>query len=193
MEVWKKVRGYDGYEVSDRGRVRSIDRTIQTTKGLRRYKGRILNQTIATNYLSVMLSVKGNQKRFTVHRLVALHFIPNPLNKEQVNHIDGDRLNNSASNLEWVTQSENMKHAHKIGLIKMSEKQLLALEKNRHKGQMSGRVSVNQYALNGELIKTFHSIVEASKATGISVASISENVRGRNKTGGGYVWRYADK
>lgn len=107
METWKPIEGYEGiYEISDQGRVRNIKRG-----------GRIMAACkVAHGYLAVGLHKEGRGKSFLVHRLVAKAFIPNPDNKEQVNHIDGVKAHNFVNNLEWVTSSENLAHAERIGL-----------------------------------------------------------------------------
>ena len=79
------------------------------------YEGRILSVSENTRYPNVGIGYNGETKTILVHRLVAQAFIPNPENKPNVNHIDGDTHNNHVSNLEWVTQSENVNHAIKIG------------------------------------------------------------------------------
>lgn len=102
MEVWKDIAGYEGwYEVSNMGNVRNVKR------------GRLLTPTMAGYYLRVCLPPRGTKKIYA-HRLVAEAFIPNELNKPCVNHIDGNKENNRADNLEWVTFSENSRHAYHI-------------------------------------------------------------------------------
>ena len=116
MEEWKDIIGYEGlYQVSDLGQVKSIDRFSKHAKGgLRIFKGRILKNKIDSlgKYTRVSLSKFGKIKDFSVHRLVAIVFIPNPFNKEEVNHINGIHNENRKSNLEWVTRSENIKHSY---------------------------------------------------------------------------------
>lgn len=100
-EVWKDIKGYEGlYQVSNLGRVKSVKRNL-TLKPCNRNR-----------YLIVLLSKNGIKKAINVHRLVAQAFIPNPDDKRTVNHIDGNKQNNCVDNLEWCSQSENVKHAY---------------------------------------------------------------------------------
>jgi Mn-dependent DtxR family transcriptional regulator len=118
---WRPVLGYEGlYEVSNYGEVKSLTRKRSCGKGFYYQEERILKQTFTTTgYKKVELSKDGKRKSLKVHRLVAIAFIPNPFNKEEVNHIDGDKINNNVNNLEWVTSSENSIHAIKTGLKKI--------------------------------------------------------------------------
>ena len=119
-ERWKQIAGYEGlYEVSNLGRVRSVERLVgaKFAGGVSRRQGRILVPVLHSfGYLTVTLSKNDRKKRFTIHRLVATAFLPNPLNKPQVNHIDGVPGNAKVTNLEWVTRSENQLHAFRTGL-----------------------------------------------------------------------------
>jgi hypothetical protein len=108
-EIWKPIKGHDGYEISNYGRVKSF---MQTSP-------KILSICTDTlGYERVKLYKDGSYIVQKIHQLVAIHFIPNTKNKPEINHLDGDKSNNHYSNLEWCTRSENMKHACKIGLIK---------------------------------------------------------------------------
>lgn len=119
-EIWKDIPSFEGfYQASDMGRIRSVDRIItykDGRKGL--YKGQIIKQRIGkVGYLMLSVSVGSKIKTFTVHRLIALAFIPNPENKPEVNHKNGKYIDNKLENLEWVTPKENTQHAIRTGLI----------------------------------------------------------------------------
>lgn len=112
-EVWKPVNGYTGlYEVSDKGRIKALPKRIDSGKCHRSWPEHIM-QTAEDNkgYLRTVLSKGGKAKTVKVHRVVAEAFLHNPNGYTQVNHLDGNKHNNAASNLEWCDQSENMLHA----------------------------------------------------------------------------------
>jgi hypothetical protein len=114
-EIWKDVKGYEGlYQVSNLGRIKSIIR-----------KGKILSNK-SHRYISVIFYKNKLRKNIRVHRLVAGAFIPNPENKPQVNHIDGNKKNNNVNNLEWNTQLENIRHAYRTGIKSNKPKQKLS-------------------------------------------------------------------
>lgn len=117
-EVWLPVVGYEGfYEISNKGRLKTVKKTVRTkSNGRHPRKERILNPTInQKGYYHTSLHREASVKWFTIHRLVAQAFIPNPENKPQVNHIDSTPLNNNVENLEWCTHGENMKHGFLYG------------------------------------------------------------------------------
>lgn len=113
-EVWKDIQGYEGYyQVSNHGRVMSMARTIVTTKGTKcEYQKRIKAPALdQKGYNRICLTKNSKPKTFKVHRLVADLFIGNPEQKPHVNHINGNKKDNHYSNLEWVTNRENVSHA----------------------------------------------------------------------------------
>lgn len=116
IEEWRPIQGYEGlYEVSTTGKVRRIADWVGYNNGYRKAIGE-LSQAKSKGYLNVRLCKNGIQKTYRAHRLVAQAFIENPYNYPQVNHIDGNKQNNCVSNLEWVTVSQNNKHARDTGL-----------------------------------------------------------------------------
>lgn len=122
MTEWKDIAGYEGYyQVSDDGLVRSCERTVEDSKCSRTMKGKILHPTEHNGkqpYYYVSLSYGGKVVKRMVHRLVAEAFVPNPDDKPQVNHKDGNVHNNRIDNLEWVTNAENTQHAYDTHLRK---------------------------------------------------------------------------
>ena len=119
LEVWKPIGNYKGlYEVSNFGNVRSLDKNRAYKNTTRNIKGKILKSCNCLGYKILTLSKDNIKTNYRVHRIVAEHFINNPDNKPYVNHIDGNKSNNHYSNLEWVTNQENINHALEMGLIK---------------------------------------------------------------------------
>jgi len=113
-EIWKDVVGYEGYyKISSFGNLMSCDRKVQSkNNSYALKKGKIKKCAITNCYKLAMLSKYNSEKGFSVHRLVAIAFIPNPKNKPEVNHKDGNKLNNHFLNLEWCTRSENAIHSY---------------------------------------------------------------------------------
>lgn len=172
-EIWKDVAGYEGlYEISNLGRVRSKNGILKPQK---RQHG----------YLGIMLYGKGGHKRgfrtFSVHRLVAEAFIPNPNGYPEVNHIDEDKTNNRADNLEWVSRIQNCHHG-------------TALERRVAK-QINGKCSkaIDQYTLDGEFVAHYPSLAEVHRQTGFGQGNICHHLHGKsNYTHAyGYIWKYS--
>lgn len=146
-EVWKDIAGYEGlYQVSNRGRVRSLARVVpHSTGGKLTVSPKILIPKDRNGYDHVSLWKNNKEYRVKVHRLVAQVFIPNPENKPEVNHIDANPKNNVVENLEWVTRRENMRHAINLGLVshpvgeylpysKLTESDVVKMRKLRNSG-----------------------------------------------------------
>ncbi|WP_053032139.1 NUMOD4 domain-containing protein [Staphylococcus haemolyticus] len=121
-EYWKDIKGYEGlYQVSNLGNIKSIDRSIKRSTSLMKLKNKPISQYVGNRgYPMVSLCINGKCKRYLVHRIVAIAFLPNPLNKAYVNHIDGNKQNSNLENLEWSTPTENSIHAHKHGLANVA-------------------------------------------------------------------------
>ena len=126
IESWKPVTGYDGfYEVSNYGKVRSVDRMVKCGNKFLKIFGKELSQAKdAHGYRRVSLTRNGKGKTKKVHRLVAQAFIPNPNSLPEVNHISGDKSDNSIFNLEWIGRRKNIEHAKNNGFYKSIPKKL---------------------------------------------------------------------
>lgn len=167
--MWHRIEE-SNYEISNLGEVRNIN-----TKQVRK-----LRPGGTSDYLLVQIYIKnGKRKNYLVHRLVAKYFVSNPYNKEQVNHIDGNKLNNSYTNLEWVTPKENMEHALKSGLYKkynnQTYKNKFGSEHNR-----SIKIECNGIVYNG--------YSEASRLTGINTSTIHRAIK-LNRTCKGFHFK----
>ena len=119
-EIWKSVEDWEGlYEISNHGRIRSLDRIVNKSNGGRYFhRGRVLvAHPNSKGYPNVVLNhaETGRSHNARIHRMVAKAFIPNPDNKPHVNHIDANKSNARASNLEWVTPAENCQHSWRLG------------------------------------------------------------------------------
>ena len=166
-EIWCPIKGYESlYEVSDKGRVRS----------LKFGKERILKQgRNNSGYLQVCLCKNGETKRCLVHRLVAQAFIHNPDNLPEVNHKDEDKENNSVQNLEWCDRKYNVNYG--TGIQRISEKK---------------SKPVLQYTKSGEFVKEWKSMNDVQRNLGYSKGNISSCCTGRLKSAYNFIWRFKD-
>ena len=174
-EVWKDVVGFEGiYQVSNQGRVRSVDRV--TNYG-RRCRGKLLSLAPggrSGRYRSVqMFDLDGKQTRRYVHQLVAWAFIGPPESGKQINHIDENPENNCVENLEYVTASENINYGTRCA---------------RDAAKKSKPVLQTDEA--GNVIRVYASATEAQSATGIWRTHISACCLGKSETAGGYHWSF---
>lgn len=167
-EIWKPIDGYDKFEISNLGRFKY---PIKFNSG--KIKQRITYGSKHAEYLSGFLRNEKESKTINIHRIVALAFLPNIENKAVVNHIDGNKHNNKLSNLEWVTLSENAKHAVDTNL-KLCRKK------------------INQYTINNEFIKTWDSIKYAGEILKINKNTICGVLHNRGKLAGGFIWKYSN-
>lgn len=166
QEVWKDVVGYEGlYQVSNLGRVKSLDRQIIRSNGTGYFvKEKILKSSLRNGYPCVSLHSDKGRKKYT-HRLIAEAFIPNPKNKPEVNHINGIKNDNRIKNLEWATYSENIKHAYNTGLrihnvgkgekcprSKLTEKQILKIREKYTTGNYTYKQLADEYSVTDTTI-----------------------------------------
>lgn len=172
-ENWKDAVGHEGvYKVSDQGRVMSLSYRHSG-------KPKILKQILTRNYLTIHRRSFGS--RIPVHIMVAKAFVPNPHNYTCVNHINEDKTDNRACNLEWCDCKYNNTYGSR--LAKMAN-----TRRNRKIKTHFG--DIYQYSISGEYIAHYKSTVEASMATGIERSCINKCALGQQKTAGGYVWKY---
>ena len=150
-EIWKPVVGFEElYEVSNLGRVKALKRKKNCNRGWGWIKEHIMkNSTNGGEYYKVPLTNKEHiRKYYLVHRLVAKAFLSNPDNLPEVNHLDGNKLNNCVNNLEWCTRKDNIKHAYKMGL-NPSRKKMIAYIDNLEERitKLEQRISNMEYRL----------------------------------------------
>lgn len=172
-EIWKDVKGYEGlYQISNLGRTKCLPK--MTWNGHKYIKREEVISKISdkNKYKHIALNKDGKTKSTSVHRLVALHFIPNPHNKPMVDHIDGNKGNNRVDNLRWVTNQENVKNQ-----ITLKKQKISVVAYNRETGEKI----------------YFESLTEAKKQ-GFSYQCIKQCLksRNRNKRYKGYEWFYAN-
>ena len=166
MEIWRDIHGYEGkYQVSNYGRIKSL------------YTNKLKKATIKnTGYKCVDLYLNGKRENKTIHRLVAMAFIPNPNSYKVINHIDGNKLNNNVNNLEWCTQSYNIKHSYDNNLhIPTIEK---AINSRKRK------------ILCHQNNKKYNSIIEAAKDLNLNTGKICEVCKGTRNHTKGYTFEY---
>jgi hypothetical protein len=161
-EKWLQVQGYEGlYAVSNLGNILGLKRN-KVLRVRKNHRG----------YVQVNLSKHGVMTTHRVHRLVATHFVPNPTGFPEVNHINENKLDNRAENLEWCNRS------YTVNFGDRTEKQKAKLSK-----------PVAQITLDGQAIAMFPSVIQAARELQISSSSISECCRGKRKTIGGFKWK----
>lgn len=171
-EIWRDVKGYEGlYKVSSEGRVKSLERKDCLGRTIQE---RILKPVVRNDgYVGVNLYSGGKSKTLKVHRLVCEAFHDNPENKPCVNHIDENKTNNAASNLEWCTYEENNNHG----------------THNERVAKTLGK-PIGQYKLDGQLIKVWPSTAVVERQTGFGQGCIWGVANGKYKQAYGYIWKY---
>ena len=177
-EIWKPILETDGkYEISNLGNIRTVDRYAKVCGGGMRFiKGEMRKPIVCSNgYLELQASVNGKRIIFMVHRLVAQYFIPNPNDYPEVNHKDENPQNNHVDNLEWCTPKYNCNYG----------------TRNQRCMEKVIKKAVNQYTLDGEFVAHYEMIKDAERKYGIDSSQIIRVCKGKNRTAGGYLWKYA--
>lgn len=174
-EIWLPINGFEGiYEVSNLGRVKSVERKIFRDNRYQPIRERILSQKLSkAGYMIVGLHKNGKSKFKYVHRLVGETFLERPDYECEINHIDEDKTNNVLSNLEWCTHLANVNHG---------------TGRERHDAAI--RIPVSCYTLEGELVRHYGSITEAGKDLGVLKTSVWAALSGKSKTCKGMIWKY---
>lgn len=168
-EIWKDIKDFPNYQVSNLGNVRNIKRGT-TMKPIYDNNG----------YKKVHLFNKGKEKMLFIHRLVAIAFIPNPENKPTVNHIDGNTSNSNVNNLEWATMKEQLIHSVYV----LNNKSVIT-DKCRE-----ARAKQLRKAVMRDDGKIYKRVIEASKENNVSVSNIQKCCRGERVRAGGHEWQY---
>lgn len=192
METWKDIQGYEGlYQISDLGRVRSLNRKVKRSGKTMTLQGVVLKPQKSSNgYLFVALSKGGETKQLLIHRLVANAFMPNGAG--EVNHIDEDKTNNTLSNLEWLSHKANINHGSCI------ERRTANSDFSGKNNPMYGRCRGNsprakkilQLDMKGSIIAEYDCIIDAANTIGCSVSSIRNALKGRTSHCRNFKWIY---
>lgn len=179
MEIWKEIPGLEGkYSASNKGR-------IKTHIGIYMAKDRPLKLSSApSGHLVVRIRYNDCTKTESVHRLIARSFIPNPENKEFINHKNGIPYDNRIENLEWATPSENSKHS----FTHLNRK---GSQIGRTGGLSPHRRAVIQSTISGEIINRYDTVKQAADSIGLSSAAIIMACK-KHRASGGYAWAYED-
>lgn len=191
-EIWAPIPGYEGaYEVSNKGRVRSLDRLVVDMGGKRErlFKGTIMRlQNDKDGYKFVHLHLHGVEKRnIKIHRLVAKCFIPNPKNLPYINHKDFDRTNNDVSNLEWCTPHYNWKFSKDAGRLRDVPYSASGKDNKRTKLLL-------MYDLDGNYIRSFYGAKEAAKFLGFKTyINIYMHLAGKRRNAYGHLWKVGNR
>ena len=194
-EIWKDIEGYEGlYEVSNMGRVKSLKRTVWNSgKGCYvTVPERILKAGKAKGYLRVRLYKEGKVKNYYVHRLVGQEFLENPEGYTDLNHLDENKENNRADNLEWCSKSYNINYGTRNKRVaeKVSEK----LRGKKQSEESIKKRSKPVFSVNKEsgLIMWWKSAKEAERCTAIDHGNIIKCCKGKYHSAGNHIWFYAD-
>ena len=173
QEIWKDILGYEGYyQISNKGRIKSLDRYVEPKGKFIKVKGKILNlNKNNSGYFYLNLCTNNLRKKFLIHRLVAIAFLPNPNKLKCVNHKDENKSNNNVENLEWCDHKYNNNYgSFKSRISQKNSKSVVCLE----------------------LDKKFKNQKEAANYFDLKQSAISFCCYNPNRTSGGYHWKFAE-
>ena len=178
-EIWKSIKDYPNYEISNYGRVKS------------KVNNKILKPTFDSRgyYVVSLYNENGKSIPKTIHRLVANAYLKNENNYPVVNHINGIKTDNRVENLELCTQSHNVKEAYRLGLEKPQLTGLGKLGKLNKKSHLIEQIDIN----TGKIINRYYGVCEAYRKTNINFKNIHSVLKNKRKTAGGYIWRYVNE
>jgi hypothetical protein len=186
-EQWKVIPGFDEYEISNIGRVKSKPKLIRNGNGYYISKEIIMKPIISKGYHLVSLRCGDSKKKIYVHRLVAMAFIPNPENKPFINHKDNNPQNNNVDNLEWCTPKENTQWMIKQNRNKRTKEWLDNLHKSQ-RGTYKAVKGINM--ITGEVI-VFENL-NSVKTKGFQPSCVCNCCKGTRKSHAGYLWEYME-
>lgn len=186
IETWKDIEGFENlYQISSNGKIKSLN--YRHTG-----KERIIKPYYRKNYHIIRLYKEGKMKRFLVHRLVAMAFIPNPNNYPCVNHKDENPSNNYIENLEWCTYQYNLNYGTRNERASKTKKDKKQTKEQIEKRAKAHQKSIVQLDKNNNFIIEWQSATQASNELNIDSSSITKCCKNKLKTCGGYIWRYAN-
>ena len=209
MEEWRDIEGYEGlYQVSNLGRVKSLNRFIYKNNGtIQPLKGKICAMCPDNNnYIKVSLCKNGKYALKLVHRLVAIAFIPNPENKPEIDHINTDRKDNRVENLRWCTHKENVNNPLTISKYNANTGRIVSNETREKislalKGRKMSKESISrtikgtskpiiQLTLDGNFIKEWESATIIERDLHLTNGNIGKCCKGLIKQSYGFIWKY---
>ena len=187
IEIWKDIEDYPNYQISNFGRVKSKERYVNTIGGAKRkIKDKILKPTLDSRgyYVVSLYNEKGKSNPKLIHRLVCETFLENKNNYPVINHINGIKIDNRLENLEFCTQSHNIKEAYRLGLEKPNKTNLGKFGIKNKKARKIKQIDIN----TNEIINVFYGVCEAGRKTGINYRNIDLCLKNKRNYAGGYKW-----
>jgi len=187
MSEYKEIKGFEGlYAINIQGNVKSIERIVNCgSNGVRKIPEKIKKIGAVNGYPSVNLFKESKCYPHHIHRLIAIHFIPNPDNLPIINHKNGIKTDNRIENLEWCTYSDNITHAYENGL-----REKISPLKGRFNEHHPKSKKIAQFNLDGTFMREWGSSKEVNRQLGFNNHNIRNCANGRIKTAYGFAWKF---